>query len=106
MSQCKIGIRRRASEDTFQHRSSTIQSLEQVFVTEATTLVAFPEGDRPVLGFEETLAEKNMCKDILRVQEPMVLKLQLDELGRSRLVTTGDLMVSQPELVVGHRVRG
>lgn len=57
-----------------------------------------------MLGFDKALAEK-MFKNILQVQQPVVLELQLNELGRSRLVATRDLVVSQPELVVGHRVQ-
>lgn len=67
-------------------------------------LMILPKRDGSVLGFDEALAEK-MFKNILQVQEPMVLELQLDELGRSGLVATRNVVASQPELVMDHRIQ-
>ncbi len=65
------------------------------------TILSLPEGDRTVLGLDETLGE-DMFEDVFEVMEFVVLELELDELSGGWLVDTGGLVVSEPKFSSSH----
>jgi len=67
-------------------------------------LVVLPECDRPILRFNEALAEE-VSKNILEVYQPVVLEFELDELSSHGLVAARHLMVRQPQFIIGHDER-
>ena len=68
---------------------------------ELDTILLLPEGDRSVLGLNETLLE-DMLEDVFKVIELVVLEFELDELSGGWLVDTRGLVVSKPEFSSSH----
>lgn len=79
--------------------------LQQVFhrmrPVNTLTFVILPERNRSIPGFDETLMEQ-VVEDVFKVDELLVLELELDELGSYRLVAARHLVIGQPQFVMGH----
>lgn len=66
------------------------------------TFVILPERDRSIPGLDETLMEQ-VVEDVLKVDEFLVLELELNELSSYWFVAARHLVIGQPQLVImGH----
>lgn len=100
---CRRNIRDDKTESGLRTLPNAV--LQQVFhrmrPMNTLTFVILPERDWSIPGFDETLMEQ-VVKDVFKVDELLVLELELDELSSYRFVAARHLVIGQPQFVMGH----